>query len=96
MKLNQIDILLIAEVHKNTNSTELHDEYTYVFSSNVTEKQIADAQYKRQQVGTERAKVIREDRRLAKAKAAPKPNRIFWSKDTKDLERLPKINTVSE
>ena len=30
------------------------------------------------------------------AKVAPKPNRIFWSKDTKDLERLPKINTVSE
>ena len=42
MEKENIDILLLSETHVNTNSTETHDKYTFVFSTNVTDKQRAE------------------------------------------------------
>ena len=39
MHTRKIDILMISEVHNNTNSAETHGEYTFHFSTKITEEQ---------------------------------------------------------
>lgn len=49
MKVEKSHILLLAEAHVNTNSQEIHDEYTFIFSTSVSDQQRADAEQKRKQ-----------------------------------------------
>ena len=44
MKTKKLDILLLAEVHNNTNATETHDDFIFVFSTSVTDKQRKEAE----------------------------------------------------
>ena len=35
---DNIDILMLQETHVNTNSTEIHDGYTFIFSTSISDK----------------------------------------------------------
>ena len=50
MEKYKIDILALAETHINTNSTEVHDGYTFIFSTNVTDEQRAKADKEREKM----------------------------------------------
>ena len=39
METNDLDVLLLSETHVNTNSTEKHDKYIFVFSTKITDAQ---------------------------------------------------------
>lgn len=56
MKTQKIHILFLAETHVNTNSTEEHDGYTFIFSTKITDAQRAEADKKRQAKAKKRAK----------------------------------------
>lgn len=44
MERHKIDILFLAETHKNTNNTEEHDGYTFYFSTKIIDKQRKEAE----------------------------------------------------
>ena len=39
MKKNKIDLMLLSETKINQNSKEIHDDYTFIFSSEVSQEQ---------------------------------------------------------
>ena len=43
MRRHKLDILFLQETHINTNTQQTHDEYCFVFSTSVTDKQREDA-----------------------------------------------------
>jgi len=48
MEKNEIDVMMVQEMKVNSNSKETHENYTFLFSTGVTDKQRADAQQKRE------------------------------------------------
>ena len=49
MKTHKLDILFLQETHINTNTEEMHEDYHFVFSTSVTDKQREDAMKKREE-----------------------------------------------
>ena len=56
MKTHKLDILFLQETHINTNTAEIHDQYCFVFSTNITDKQREDADKIRELSGQRKGK----------------------------------------
>lgn len=56
MKTHKLDILFLQETHINTNTAEIHDQYCFVFSTDITDKQREDADKIRELSGQRKGK----------------------------------------
>ena len=85
MTKHKIDILIISETKVNQNSKEVHDDYTFIYSSGVTDAQKEEAEKEKANTREKRAK--EKAKAKANAKATPKSKHEAKERQKGSLER---------